>query len=78
METEVKFSIVIPVLNESESINSIIKNLKDQGRGHEFEVIVVDGADIFLVRYGGNYRGNTVCHPCCPKGYKRRCWFGSK
>jgi rSAM/selenodomain-associated transferase 2 len=45
METEVKFSIVIPVLNESESINSIINDLKSQRTGHEFEVIVVDAAD---------------------------------
>jgi len=38
-----KFSIVIPVLDEQENINSLIDQLKNTGIGEDFEIIVVDG-----------------------------------
>jgi len=37
-------SIVVPVLNESQRINTFLNNLKPQTAGHEAEIIVVDGA----------------------------------
>ena len=38
-----KFSIVIPVLDEQENINSLIDQLKNTNNGEDFEIIVVDG-----------------------------------
>ncbi|MHC4265456.1 MAG: TIGR04283 family arsenosugar biosynthesis glycosyltransferase [Planctomycetota bacterium] len=43
MKSEIKFSIIIPVLNESEHINSAIESLKNQQYEHDCEIIVVDG-----------------------------------
>ncbi len=40
---QLRVSIIIPVLNESERINSIIDSLRDQTLEYGFEVIVVDG-----------------------------------
>lgn len=37
------FSIVIPVLNETEQINPHIEHIRNQNFGHLFEIIVVDG-----------------------------------
>ena len=38
-----KLSIVIPVLDEQENINSLIDQLKNTNNGEDFEIIVVDG-----------------------------------
>lgn len=38
-----KFSIVIPVLNEADGINSLISHLRKQSSEHFYEIIVVDG-----------------------------------
>ncbi|MBN2179786.1 MAG: TIGR04283 family arsenosugar biosynthesis glycosyltransferase [Deltaproteobacteria bacterium] len=43
--SSLKFSIIIPVLNESETINSIIDHLEGLGGQYSFECIVVDGSD---------------------------------
>lgn len=40
---ECVFSIIVPVLNEAEQINSLIENIRNQGSGHCYEIIVVDG-----------------------------------
>ncbi|MHC4843670.1 MAG: TIGR04283 family arsenosugar biosynthesis glycosyltransferase [Planctomycetota bacterium] len=45
MRSDIKFSIIIPVLNESEIINSVIENLESQQCEYEYEVIVID-ADV--------------------------------
>lgn len=37
------FSIIVPVLNESEQINSLIEHTCSQGFKHAYEVIVIDG-----------------------------------
>ena len=39
------FSVIIPVLHESESINTLIKNLSEIPDQHNIELIVVDGSD---------------------------------
>ena len=39
------FSVIIPVLHESESINTLIKNLGEMPSQHSIELIVVDGSD---------------------------------
>mgnify|MGYP000533676940 CR=1 FL=1 len=44
------YSIIIPVLNESEIINQSIKNILKVNNGYEIEIIVVDG----------DMNGNTV------------------
>ena len=36
-------SIIIPVLNETETINTTLAHLKNSGMGDDFEIIVVDG-----------------------------------
>ena len=38
-----KFSIVIPVLNEADRINSLIRHLRMQSSENFYEIIVVDG-----------------------------------
>jgi rSAM/selenodomain-associated transferase 2 len=38
-----RFSIIIPVLNEAEQINSLIEHIRSQYSEHSYEVIVVDG-----------------------------------
>ncbi|MHC4467735.1 MAG: TIGR04283 family arsenosugar biosynthesis glycosyltransferase [Planctomycetota bacterium] len=43
MKAEIIFSIIVPVLNESQNINSVIENLRGQQCEYEYEVIVVDG-----------------------------------
>ena len=40
---QLDFSIVVPVLNEADGINSLIEHLRRRGCGHAYEVIVVDG-----------------------------------
>ena len=45
-----RFSIVIPVLNEAEQINSLIEHIRSQSFEGFFEIIVVDG----------DQQGNTV------------------
>ncbi|UCE46331.1 MAG: TIGR04283 family arsenosugar biosynthesis glycosyltransferase [Phycisphaerales bacterium] len=37
------FSIIVPVLNEADRINSLIEHLRNQGSGSAYEIIVVDG-----------------------------------
>ncbi|UCF16229.1 MAG: TIGR04283 family arsenosugar biosynthesis glycosyltransferase [Phycisphaerales bacterium] len=37
------FSIIVPVLNEADRINSLIEHLCGQGSGSAYEIIVVDG-----------------------------------
>ena len=39
------FSVIIPVLGESEGINTLIKNLFEGSTQHNIEIIVVDGSD---------------------------------
>ena len=38
-----KFSIIIPVLHESDNINSLIKHIHDQQTYENYEIIVVEG-----------------------------------
>ncbi|MHC4575704.1 MAG: TIGR04283 family arsenosugar biosynthesis glycosyltransferase, partial [Planctomycetota bacterium] len=40
---ECRFSVIIPVLNEREQINSVIAHIRDQKGSESCEVIVVDG-----------------------------------
>ena len=40
------FSVIIPVLHESKSINTLIKNLSEIPDQHTRELIVVDGSDL--------------------------------
>ena len=40
---ECAFSIVVPVLNETERINSVTEHINSQGKGFGYEIIVVDG-----------------------------------
>ncbi|MHC4187600.1 MAG: TIGR04283 family arsenosugar biosynthesis glycosyltransferase [Planctomycetota bacterium] len=42
MKTEIILSVIIPVLNESQNINSVIENIRGQEFEYEYEVIVVD------------------------------------
>lgn len=41
--SDCKFSIIIPVLNETDNINSLIEHLHDLRAGKNCEIIVVDG-----------------------------------
>ena len=40
---ECKFSVIIPVLNEQQNINSIIEHVKNQDTSRQCEIIVADG-----------------------------------
>jgi rSAM/selenodomain-associated transferase 2 len=39
-----KFSVIIPVLNEAENINHLIEHVHSIGEGIDYEIIVVDGS----------------------------------
>lgn len=67
---EYKFSIIVPVLNEQDQINSFIDKVKDQSFDGYFELIIVDGDS-----RGGTInavRDNSVICLISPKGRGRQ------
>ncbi len=42
-QNQLDFSVIVPVLNEGDRINSLIEHLHAQGSGSAYEIIVVDG-----------------------------------
>jgi rSAM/selenodomain-associated transferase 2 len=70
-----KISIIVPVLNEQEQVNSCLDKINDQNYDGDFETIIVDG-DLH-VRTINAVRDNSVIRLASPKGRGRQMNAGS-
>ncbi|MBW8035709.1 MAG: glycosyltransferase [Planctomycetes bacterium] len=71
-----RFSVVIPVFNEQDGINSVISDVKAQAMGETCEIIVVDGdVDGGTV---GCVEDEGVIGVCCEAGRGRQMNAGAK